>query len=387
MNDNAPEAGYIEGMEDLAHSLGKINLFNFRMYMERYKDRIDELCAKNLKSEFKYDWYNAEGFNCSRGMFNRLSIEERNETRARVLYDIFLENNTFHEKRCFERYGEDQPLFKAYPELLKKVSGRGKSEYFHRSVFDRLELYAGEKDDVRFGPFYGVKYGSSYFEYPEKNKLIEYVEKVHGSDYFLHIDPYTIHDCRDVCGYIESAIIKPIDSRCISNFKLKKGYSGGEYDCSYPTPELYEFPDYKSTFNTRADVRLEAAIMHKGNDMELFLEELFYDNFLQKLTGRFVHCNIKDAYEKDLRAMNLEHLDFSVNVYRGDDIQKRWNNKLSERKDITEATYRTHFLMLEKVPFNEMIPCAYSFINRKCLALDWIYDQFGIDPSKLLNPN
>ncbi|MCL2032940.1 MAG: hypothetical protein FWG96_06725 [Methanomassiliicoccaceae archaeon] len=371
-------------MEKLAHKIGKINRFNYNYFIRRYDNQIKDLCEG--ASKFKYEWKDSSS-DCRMGIFYQLGTDSKNENEARVLYDIYLENHSFHERRSYEQYNESQPLFQAFPELFEKISKQGSGEYLPRNIFDDCELRGGKyvDDGVRFGPFIGVSYKGHCFEYLEKDKMIQHIEKTYGNNYLLHIDPYFVHNLSDISYYKEAAVIRPIDPKCISNFRLQKKYTGGEYDCSQKNEKLEDLPEYKSTFQSQNDARLEVIIKTKNrNDMEMYIEEVHLDNFRQRVIGRFIHCIINDAYGKDLGNMNLNHLDFSINVYLEDRAEQRWISRLSNGEDIVKATYRTHALRLDGIPFFGLITCAYFFIKKTCLALEWIYNQFGMD---ILNLN
>lgn len=299
-----------------------------------------------------------------------------------VIYDIWIENYIYHQKKSFESYSHNQPLFEEHPDLFDKISKNGKSEY----IVPNSLLYLGTLCDQHHNIFLGFKYKFSILEVPESSSFtMETLYDYLFSRYKLidiKVSPYNIHSIQDTSSYCRSGVIQPINPKCLNHFVLSKKFTGGYYDYSYPNPKYKGLRTYMIEYlllkkTPIENKRLEVIIKHRKNDMSMMLEEIYYDEFHQQVVGKCIHLDIIDAFGEDITQMNLNHIDLAINIYINENKYDRLNQRISDGTTVTDADYRTHLLRLAEIPFLDVLKIIYLFMDSKSLVIDWIDNQFG----------
>lgn len=271
-------------------------------------------------------------------------------------------------RKYFERYRADQPIFED-KSLWEKVRDGGEliSMKDCHLVNDHLQ------------------YGNTYYKLPYFSEaMVEYVKSRKGNDAFIRVDPYVVLRKRPLKTVME-AVIHPIDPTWIRNLGLyPRAATGGVYvlqepvrpapGCK-PTPaEQVAYDEYLLRKIRRLEVSAERS--NKGN-LHMMIEELREEVH----HGRFyvckcIHLDTDDAMGTDYRDAMLNHIDLAINVYDSDAYHKRSQESLAGGM-VVDATFRTHILRMEKVPFTDLFQLAVDFLDSKTLYSEWVKDLFG----------
>ena len=152
---------YETQMHSFSTNLFKLNIFNLSMVYSEYLENIKKL-AEISNGKFKYHY---EQDNDLLSDIKMCITELDNETDINifhVIYDIWVENYIYHQKRSFDSYNLKQPLFTKHPELFNKISKNGKLEYFSSNLLEYIGLHS---DDNR-NDFLAFKYIDTILEVP-----------------------------------------------------------------------------------------------------------------------------------------------------------------------------------------------------------------------------
>lgn len=358
----------------LAHNFPEINCFNADLFLEKNRQELSSIAQKYFETaesnivieKAAWDLFapGLEGFN--------------SEVIYDIFYSILISNHRYHRKNSFENYSKSQPLFCCYPELIEKISIQGKKEYLPVTEL-RYEGMKISCDNVKFTAF---SYKNHYFSVPYMSAdLMNYLLDIYFDNLLVHVSPYHIYKIDQTQSYIEKGVLRPINPKYINNFRLQKGYTGGLYDFSYMNDKLKHNEIYVRSFSicqtTLVNSQgLEVIVIERKNDMSMMIEELVINRTENHLVGYCIHLDILNALGKNLTKMKINHIDLAINIYEGQDMLRRVDEKLCDGKKTTDATYRTHLLRIENIPFLDMIKIASMFLQSQCLVMDWIDDQF-----------
>jgi hypothetical protein len=366
---------YQSDIDLLAHKLPEINCFNADTLLKKYEQELLALSQQYSAFSFK---------NLSKDMqtkINSFAPEIKSfhtDIIYSLFYDIFISNHKYHRLNSFKNYDESQPLFSSYPDLFSIISKHGKLEYIPAKELQ----YKGLCIDDAEVKFIAFAYQKHLLEIPYVNvELIEYILKKYKCDFDLHVSPYHIHNIENTQSCYEHGVIRPIDTKFMNCFILQKGFTGGLYDFSYMNEDLKDNETYYKSFKICqtplvGSQGLEVVVKNRNKDMSMMLEELVINKFENILTGYCVHLDILNAYNRDLTRMEVNHIDLAINIYETKDMEHRLHEKLSDGKKVTKASYRTHLLRLENIPFLDIIKIISLFMIPQCLVMDWINDQF-----------
>lgn len=72
----------------------------------------------------------------------------------------------------------------------------------------------------------------------------------------------------------------------------------------------------------------------------------------------------------------LNHIDIALNIYNAKAYEERKGQSLSDGR-VVDATFRTHLLRLENVPFKTLIYLENLFFESQYLTKEWLTEQFG----------
>jgi hypothetical protein len=72
----------------------------------------------------------------------------------------------------------------------------------------------------------------------------------------------------------------------------------------------------------------------------------------------------------------MQHLDLAINVYAGEDRQKRFAQSLQHGK-VQDASFRTHLFRIEGTPFVSLFSFCRMFLESKVLLSDWFNELVG----------
>lgn len=101
------------------------------------------------------------------------------------------------------------------------------------------------------------------------------------------------------------------------------------------------------------------------------------------MISRMVHLDTLDPIYTPIGEVRLQHLVLAVNIYQGDDRQKRFSQRLKDGH-VQNATFRTHLFRIEKAPFLSLFEFCEMFFKSKTLFREWRDDVFPSEKTKAL---
>lgn len=127
--------------------------------------------------------------------------------------------------------------------------------------------------------------------------------------------------------------------------------------------------------------RLEVSETRKDNDyISMMIEEIEEHvnplNSQEKyLIGRMIHLDSNATIGTNFKDAVLNHIDLAYNLYINTDADNRITEHLCYGK-IQTATYGTHILRIEDIPFESLFKLSYSFFKSKTLTSEWLSNEF-----------
>lgn len=104
----------------------------------------------------------------------------------------------------------------------------------------------------------------------------------------------------------------------------------------------------------------------------MLIEELSRaDDPNELMIGRCIHLDTHDPAFTPLGKVEMQHLDLAINIYAGEDRQKRFGQNLQHGK-VQDATFRTHLLRIEGIPFVSVFAFCEMFLESKILLSEWL---------------
>jgi hypothetical protein len=275
-----------------------------------------------------------------------------------------------YRQRC-EDYKLTQPIFQAEPSLLEhirqKVSGS-----FDNELIDLAALHQIGDTEV-------VQYQGHYF-------LIDYCLNPSGLAWVksnfpnkpLHIrlKPYRVFDQRPP-GRLFESILMPANPNWWKNLSIhnrqKEGaaYQLGEDEYPGNQQALWE---YKVNNINRLEV---IAKRDNNGNLSMMLEELTGVDQNNMVFGRCIHLDTDHKPGTNFDDAILNHLDLAINIYEDDNGKKRLTENLAHGQVTSDASYRTHLLRIENVPFNSLFGFVLIFFKSQTLIQEWFRDQFA----------
>ena len=108
----------------------------------------------------------------------------------------------------------------------------------------------------------------------------------------------------------------------------------------------------------------------------MMIEELTDIDQNGLMYGRCIHLDSDAPVGTDFDNVILNHLDLAINIYEGNDAKQRLNDNLAGGNVTTDASFRTHLLRIEKIPFKALFDFVTIFFKSEILTNEWIDDQF-----------
>jgi hypothetical protein len=100
--------------------------------------------------------------------------------------------------------------------------------------------------------------------------------------------------------------------------------------------------------------------------------QLCHDNLL---IGRCIHLDTSALYDTPPSQAQVMHVDLAINVYTGTKIADRMKAHMNDA-DKVDASFRTHLLRAEGVPFDALMLLSQMFFQSEALKNDLFSDQF-----------
>lgn len=196
-----------------------------------------------------------------------------------------------------------------------------------------------------------------------------------GAPLWVRLDPNVAH-CNAQKNALMEAILVPANPKWWKNLGLFRGEStGGRYEIHPPNVPAEDLESY-AEYHVKGLRKLETITQRKKVDyLTCMLEELqlFREGIL---IGRCIHLDTKDAIGTAPSEASVMHLDLAINVYIDANVQERLQSQLNKVEKI-EASFRSHLLRVEGVPFGVLPAFCDAFFKSHVLLRDLISNQFS----------
>ncbi|MEL7635069.1 hypothetical protein [Sporomusa sphaeroides] len=177
---------------------------------------------------------------------------------------------------------------------------------------------------------------------------------------------------------IKEQLIIPLKHKCIENLTLYNGETTGSHYVLHkdePCPTTYL--KQKSNEEYGKGIRSLEVSAGRNNDgnLHMMIEEINIDfeYGTKYIATKCIHLDTDDKIGTPYTKSILNHIDLAINVYNEEAYQIRKNQKLKNGK-VEDATFRTHLIRLEKVPFTILFDLASLFFGSIVLVKNWLDD-------------
>lgn len=276
------------------------------------------------------------------------------------LEEIHIKNNW---RRHCEDYNLKQPLFANAPELFGYI--------LNGDLIDRTALT--QINDSEILQFTG---GFTYLDYSLNPLIASWaICNFPDSKIYLRANPYIFFDKYPPQQIFES-ILMPANPNWWQKLTIhKRTKEGASYvldDCS-PSVNLQQYWE----LHVKKIKRLEI-ISKRSNDgnLSMMIEEITDIDSHGILFGRCIHLDTNSKYGTDFENSVLNHLDLAINIYVGEVAKKRVDENLASGQVTVDASYRTHLIRIEQIPFKALFGFVISFLKSQTLINEWLEDQF-----------
>lgn len=106
------------------------------------------------------------------------------------------------------------------------------------------------------------------------------------------------------------------------------------------------------------------------------IEELTHIDNNGLVFGRMIHLDTDALFGSDFKDAKLNHLDLAINIYQHETAKNRLEENLAYGNKTSDATYRTHLLRVENIPFKSLFAYVSYFLKSQTLMQEWFKDQF-----------
>ncbi|MBB3394249.1 hypothetical protein [Rhizobium sp. BK060] len=301
------------------------------------------------------------------GLFSDRGYRERLASFA-LAFEIDRELKRREIRRLCRPYTKDQRLFDRVPPLFDSIRERASGQSDRELIDLEAVVSVGGSEVYRAGS--GFTTLCPYLS----PKIVNWViREWPGASTFIRLDADQYFEERPPQALMESAIV-PASPRWLKDFSLRKGMKDfGSYQLlGRPLSDGHaEFWDYHVKMVRRLEVHVER---RKDDYLSVMIEELPRpDDPDGLMIGRCIHLDTRDPAGTSIGDVKMQHLDLAINVYEGDDRRKRYDESLQQGK-VIDATFRTHLLRIEDVPFTSLFTFAGTFLQSKVLLSEWVSD-------------
>lgn len=306
------------------------------------------------------------------GFFTEFDSKERIALFS-FMFDIgkSLTVETLRER--FRRYEINQKLFLSDATLFECIRKKSNGEKDFELI-DTNSIKNVQNTEVfeRNGFYYQVE--------PLLNPAIFSLckENFKNSPIYIRLDPTKLYSSCPLFR-INEAILIPANPNWWKNLNIhRRNKEGSSYILEpkkTPKDGYQEYWEYHVSGIRRLDVVAKRS--GKGN-LSMMIEELSDKASSSGITiGRCIHMDTDDEAGTPFNESILKHLDLAINVYEGAAANERYNGNLAKGQKVADATFRTHLLRIETLPFKSLLLFAMVFFESKTLLNDWFCDQFA----------
>lgn len=284
----------------------------------------------------------------------------------------------------FEKYNQDQLIFKEYPELFEEIREKRNGN----KDFELINLKA-----VNYRPIPNVK-SHNFFKYNNHFIFVDdfldirivsfLIEKYGVENLYIRLNPFQLSNESPKLS-LQEEFLRPPNPMWIENISIYPGKTEGaslfipaltvQDVCDKRTRlQFTEFHEQKiRTLQSIATMKLENGKKHLSMSIEELSDE--YED-LEVLIGRMIHLDVLYSNEESFYKIKLNHLDLAVNVYEGEDALKRKSSDLSMGEKIVGASYRTHLIRADSISFSDLLIISKYYFKSATMINDWINYHF-----------
>lgn len=299
------------------------------------------------------------------GIFAGRSRRERLAAFA-MTFDIQHEATRLRLRAQCEPYSKTQQLFQNVPSLFEQIRRRenGNQDY------ELIDLQAVRS--VLGSEVYQVGCGFTKLCPFLSPGIVNWTQQQWPSaPTYIRLDPDSYLNAKPFQLLTEATLV-PANPRWLADFSLRKGMKKfAAYQLQdRPVSEGHgEYWDYHIRHLRRLEIHVQR---REDNYLLMLIEELPRANDPNGImVGRCIHLDTRDPAFTPLGEVKMQHLDLAINVYEGDDRQKRFEQSLQHGK-VQDATFRTHLLRIEGTPFVSLFAFCEMFLESKILLSEWL---------------
>lgn len=303
------------------------------------------------------------------GLFKQFSGTERVACFVMTFEIDEIKTKNNWKKRC-ERYSQEQPLFLKEPLLFdsirKKDSGKKDFELIDFDVFNQIN----ESEILKINKSYALIDSELH-----PSIVVWSKENFNSNPLFIRANPFKVFGQQPPQLILESILI-PANPNWWKNLTIhnrtKEGASYILDDCS-PKENYRQYWE----LHIKNIKRLEVIVKRNNNgNLSMMLEELTGIDSRGLMFGRMIHLDTDSTYGTDFEESKLNHLDLAINIYEGGTAKKRLEDNLAQGNKSISASYRTHLLRIENIPFKGLFGYVIFFFQSQTLVHEWLEDQF-----------
>lgn len=286
--------------------------------------------------------------------------------RFAMTFDVKHESDRLKLHRHCEPYNQTQPLFQNEPSLFQSIRRRENGNHDFELIdvaavraVSGSEVYLAGNGFTKLNPFLSPG-------------IVNWAQKEWpGAPTYIRLDADTYSSIKPPQLLTEATLV-PANPRWLRDFSLSKGmkdFAAYELQDRSPSEGLGEYWDYHVRHLRRLEVHVQR---RKDNYLSMLIEELPRpDDQNELMVGRCIHLDTRDPALTPFAEVTVQHLDLAINVYAGNDRRKRFEQSLQHGK-VQDATYRTHLLRIEGIPFVSLFAFCEMFLDSKILLGEWL---------------
>jgi hypothetical protein len=196
-----------------------------------------------------------------------------------------------------------------------------------------------------------------------------------GKPLFVRLDPQQAWKQRPQQVLMETTLV-PANPYWWRTLALHaRETTGGKYELIPPTSPAENLGGYWE-YHAKGIRRLETIAQRKKADHLTFMLEELQEVRPGLLIGRCIHLDTSAAAGTSPAVARVLHADLAINVYEGTRVIDRIGSDLRTGK--VDATFRTHLLRVENVPFEVAALWSHLFFVSRELRRDLFADQFKL---------
>lgn len=275
-----------------------------------------------------------------------------------------------YRQRC-EEYKLTQPIFLAEPSLAEHIRRKDSGSYDNELIDLSVLKQLGDSEVVQYKDHYFL---IDYCLNPSGLAWVK--DNFNGLPLFVRLKPYKAFDTRPP-GRLFESVLMPANPNWWKNLGIhnrdKEGaaYQLGEDEYPGNQQALWEFK-----VNNISRLEVIAKRDNNGN-LSMMLEELTGIDHNNMVFGRCIHLDTDHKIGTNFDDAILNHLDLAINVYEDETGKKRLTENLAHGQVTSDASYRTHLLRIENVPFRSLFGFVFIFFKSQTLIQEWFQDQFA----------